>query len=103
MLDIIYNYQNLLKNLGALIEESRFKKEYLINELGLSRATFYNKLKKRRFTISEMLKLSAILFPEEAVAFEIKQALERSRADSSAGRIREHADVIKEARNRIAE
>ena len=101
MLDIIYRYQNLLENLGTLIDQSPFKKEYLINELQLSRATFYNKLKKRSFTIAEMLKLSTILFPEEAKSFEIKQALERSRADSNDGRTREHADVIKDARNRI--
>ena len=101
MLDVIYNYQNLLENLSVLIDESRYKKDYLINELGLSRATFYNKLRKRNFTISEMLRLGVILFPEEAKAFEIKQALERSRTDSSSGRVREHADVIKDARNKI--
>ncbi len=103
MLDIVYRYQNLLENLSTLIDQSPFKKEYLINELQLSRATFYNKLKKRSFTIGEMMKLSIILFPEEAKSFEIKQALERSRADSSAGRVREHADVIKNTMNRIAQ
>ncbi|WP_371743296.1 helix-turn-helix domain-containing protein [Pseudozobellia sp. WGM2] len=48
------------------IEGSKFKKEYLIERLGISRATFYNKIKKKNFTIDEMVVLSTILFPEEA-------------------------------------
>lgn len=103
MLDIVYGYQNLLENLAAFIDESKYKKEHFYNELGLSRATFYNKLKKRSFSISEMLKLGNILFPEEAKAFEIKEALARSRNDSKEGKIRSHIDVIADARNKIAQ
>ncbi len=101
MLDIVYGYQNLLDNLGSVIDESNYKKEHFYKELGLSRATFYNKLKKRSFSISEMLKLGNILFPEEAKAFEIKKALARSRKDSKKGRIRSHVDVMTDARKKI--
>jgi len=103
MLDIVYNYQTLLDNLGSYIEESKFKKEYFFEELDVSRATFYNKLKKKSFSITEMLKLSIILFPEDAKAFEIKQGLERSRQDSLAGRVKEHGTVMSEVRKRLNE
>ena len=102
MLDIVYDYRNLLENIETYIDQSKFKKEYLINELGVSRATFYNKLKKKSFSISEMLKLSTILFPEDAKAFEIKLALERSRKDSLAGRTKNHSAVMANARKRLA-
>lgn len=103
MLDIVYSYQTLLDNLGSYIEESKFKKEYFFEELGVSRATFYNKLKKRSFSITEMLKLSTILFPEDAKAFEIKQGLKRSKQDSLAGRVKEHDTIMSEVRERLKE
>jgi len=101
MLDIVYGYQNLLDNIDSYIEASKFKKDYLIEELGVSRATFYNKVKKKNFTIDEMVVLSKILFPEEAKAFEIKEALRESREDSRIGRIRNHKDVMADVRKKL--
>jgi len=101
MLDIVYRYQNLLENIDSYIDESKFKKEYLIEQLGVSRATFYNKVKKKNFTIDEMVILSNILFPEEAKAFEIKEALRASREDSKNGRTRDHEDVMEDVRKKL--
>lgn len=101
MLDIVYGYQSLLDNIDTYIEESKFKKDYLIEELGVSRATFYNKVKKKNFTIDEMVILSQILFPEEAKAFDIKEALRSSREDSKNGRIRNHKDVMGDVRKKL--
>ena len=101
MLDIVYGYQNLLENIDRYIDDSKFKKEYLIEQLGVSRATFYNKVKKKNFTIDEMVILSNILFPEEAKAFEIKEALWASREDSKNGRTRGHEDVMEDVRKKL--
>ncbi len=103
MLDIVLKYKNLLENINRYIEESKFKKEFIIDELGISRATFYNKLKKQSFSVSEMIKLSSLLFPEDVKAIEIKEALERSRKDSEAGRVWEHNSVIANARKKISQ
>ena len=103
MLDIVLRYQDLLNNLDAYIEHSKFKREYFFSELGISRGTFYNKLKKQTFSVSEMVKLSTILFPEDVKAFEIKQALMRSREDSAAGRIFEHDAVVLGARKKLGQ
>ena len=101
MLDIVYKYQGLLENIDSYIDDSKFKKEYLIEQLGVSRATFYNKVKKKSFTIDEMVILSNILFPEEAKAFEIKEALRASREDSKNGRTRDHKDVMGDVRKKL--
>lgn len=101
MLDIVYGYQSLLNNIDTYIEDSKFKKDYLIEQLGVSRATFYNKLKRKNFTIDEMVILSTILFPEKAKAFEIKEALRTSREDSKAGRTRSHESVISDVRKKL--
>ncbi len=101
MLEIVYGYQNLLKNIDAHIDDSKFKKEYLIEQLGVSRATFYNKVKKKNFTIDEMVILSNILFPEEAKAFEIREALRASREDSKNGNTKNHKDVMENVRKKL--
>lgn len=101
MLDIVYKYQSLLKNIDSYIRNSKFKKEYLVEQLGVSRATFYNKVKNENFTIDEMVILSSILFPEEAKALEIKDALRISREDSRNGRTREHQDVMEDVREKL--
>lgn len=101
MLDTVLEYQNLLENIDAHITESSFKKDYFIKELGVSRATFYNKLKNKSFTVNEMLKISALLFPEEFKAFEVREGLRRSRADSYNGRIVDHNEVMTRARKKI--
>ena len=101
MLDIVYRYQNLLDNIDTYIENSKFKKEYLIGQLQVSRATFYNKVKKKNFTIDEMVILSTILFPEEAKALEIREALKISREDSNNGRTRDHKDVMSDTRIKL--
>ena len=75
MLEIVYGYQNLLENIDSYIDDSKFKKEYLIEQLGVSRATFYNKVKKKNFTIHEMVILGNILFPEEANKVLVKNLL----------------------------
>jgi len=103
MLDVVLNYKNLLENINKYIEESKFKKEYIIDELGISRATFYNKLKKQSFTVSEMVTLSSLLFPEDTKAIEIREALKRSRRDSTDGRVFDHKSVIDDARKKISQ
>jgi len=101
MLDIVYGYQNLLDNIDTYIEDSIYKKEYLIEQLRVSRATFYNKVKKKNFTIDEMVILSTILFPEEAKAIEVKEALKISREDSNNGRTRDHKKVMADVRKKL--
>ena len=101
MLDIIYQYKALLDNIDSMISESRFKKEYVIEQLHISRASYYNKAKKKSFSIPEMITLISLLFPEEAKAYEIQQALQNSRKESAAGNTICHSDVMNDLRSKI--
>lgn len=73
----------------------------MIEQLGVSRTTFYYKVKKKNFTIDQMVILSTILFPEEAKAFQIKEALRASREDSKNGRTRDHQEVMEDVRKKL--
>ena len=100
MIKTIDKYQELLENIPQLINESKFKKEYIITALNLTRSTFYNKLSKKGFTPVELLKLSTILFPEEANEYALKKSLEQAGAEIKRGNVRNHEDVMADFRKR---
>jgi len=64
-LDIVYEYKNILENIETIINKSPYKKEYLIEKLGISRVTYYNKLRNKTFTIDEVKTLSELILPEQ--------------------------------------
>lgn len=101
MLETVLSYQSLLENIEGYISDSHYKKDYFIKELDISRATFYNKLKNKSFTVDEMFKLGTLLFPDELKAIEIKEALKQSRKDSREGRTISHENVMAKARKKI--
>jgi hypothetical protein len=101
MIDTVYRYQHLLEHIDTLIDESDYKKSYFYNQLNLSRQSFYLKLKKKNFSVGEMLQLTTILFPEEAKAFEIKRSIERGIKDIEAGRTKSHTEVMAHAEQLI--
>jgi|GEM_PF-1346326 len=101
MLDIIYKYQSLLNNIDGYIDNNKFRIEYLIAQLRISPPSFYKKVKKKNFTVDEMITMRHISFLEEAKAFEIKEALKASREDSKHGRIRNHQNVMIDIRKKL--
>jgi len=94
MFEIVDKYQELMQNIPSLIKESKFKKEYIISSLNLTRSTFYNKLRNFNFSPEELRRLGEILFPEEARNYALKKSLERGTTDISKGNIKSHEDVI---------
>jgi predicted DNA-binding transcriptional regulator AlpA len=101
MLAIVYGYQSLLDNIESFIDDSKFKKEYLIEKLGVSRTTFYKWVKKKNFSVNEMLILSTILFSEEANILELKEALKESREDSEKGRVKSNENIMLDVRKKL--
>lgn len=102
MIEIVSKYQEVLENIPKLINESKFKKEYIISSLNLSRSTFYNKLNKKSFTPEELLKLGKLLFPEEASDYALKKSIEKGLKDIETGNTRSHQEVMAEFRNNYA-
>ena len=99
----VMNYINLLDKIGDIIKNSKFKTEYIIKALGMKKATFYDKIKKKNFTPHELLGLSKVLYPEEAQASEIKELIDKSREQYKAGLVKEHEQVIKESIERYGQ
>ena len=103
MFEIVDRYAELIENIPHLIKQSKFKKEYIISSLNLTRSTFYNKLRNQSFTISEIRQLSSLLFPEEAQQYALKKSIERGVSAISDGQTRPHEEVMAQFRRQYGE
>ena len=68
---VIYEYDKLMSRLGEEIKNSNYKIQYFLDLLEIKRSFFYKKLKEKRFTSEEVIKLSKSLFPEEYDDYEV--------------------------------
>lgn len=95
MIQSIIKYRETLENLPNILAKSPFKKNYIIEQIGMPRPTFYRKLKNLTFTADEMFSIAKIINPQETALIELKNSLEKGRNDFSNGNITAHDDVVK--------
>lgn len=96
MIQEIITYKNIVSNIEELMNKSPFKKNYIIEQVGIPSPTFYRKLKTQTFTPDEMLSIAKVLSPEEVYIMELKSELAESEMDYKEGRIYKHEDVLRE-------
>ncbi|MBC5839775.1 hypothetical protein [Flavobacterium muglaense] len=100
MIQEILTYQKLVNGIDELMNKSPFKKNYIIEQVGIPGPTFYRKLKSQSFTPEEMLSIAKILSPEEYFMMELKAEIEEARLDYKEGRVYKHADILLELKNK---
>lgn len=100
MIQEILTYQKLVNGIDELMNKSPFKKNYIIEQVGIPGPTFYRKLKSQSFTPEEMLSIAKILSPEEYFMMELKAEIEQGKLDYIEGRFIKHEDVLKEMKIR---
>lgn len=96
MIQEIITYKNIVSSIEELLNKSPFKKNYIIEQVGISSPTFYRKLKTQSFTPDEMLSIAKVLSPEEVYIMELKSELAESSLDYNEGRVYKHEDVVRE-------
>jgi hypothetical protein len=96
MIQEILTYRNLVNSIDDLINKSPFKKNYIIEQIGIPSPTFYRKLKTLTFTTDEMLQIAKILSPEEYYLMELKESIKAGKLDYKEGRFTSHDEAVKE-------
>jgi uncharacterized protein (DUF2384 family) len=96
MIQEIITYKNIVSGIEELMNKSPFKKNYIIEQVGIPSPTFYRKLKSQSFTPDEMLSIAKVLSPEEVYIMELKSEIAQSRLDYKEGRVFKHEDVMRE-------
>lgn len=90
MIQIVSKYANYIENLKDYIDNSPYKTSFFYETMQMNKQNFYRKLKTANFSPNEVLTISKILFPSEALLME----LDKSNADKKAGRVVEHSEAM---------
>ncbi len=101
MIQEIIKYNEILQNIPTLIEQSPYKKKYIIEKTGMKAPTFYRKLKNLNFSVKEVMNIAKVLKPEEYYLYELKQGLMRGKQDIKEGRIQNHEEVMAELKKQF--
>ncbi len=90
MLQIVNKYVNYVEHLKEYVNNSPYKTSYIYEKIGMNKQNFYRKMRNNSFTPKEVLSISKILFPDEALLLE----LQKSQKDKENGRVMEYSKGI---------
>lgn len=100
MIQEIITYKSIVANLEDVLNDSPFKKNYIIEQIGIPSPTFYRKLKTQTFTPDEMLSIAKILSPEENFRLELLADIEQGKRDLKNGNFITHEEMLEELRSK---
>ncbi|MFH6945483.1 hypothetical protein [Flavobacterium sp. FlaQc-50] len=100
MIQEIITYKSIVANLEDVLNNSPFKKNYVIEQIGIPSPTFYRKLKTQTFTPDEMLSIAKILSPEENFRLELLADIEQGKRDLKNGNFITHEEMLEELRSK---
>lgn len=100
MIQEIIEYKNIVNNMEDLMNKSPFKKNYIIEQIGIPSPTFYRKLKTQTFTPDEMLLIAKIISPEENYMLELKADIEQGKLDIKNGDFITHEEMLAKLKRR---
>ncbi|MFH7014095.1 hypothetical protein ACHRV5_19740 [Flavobacterium sp. FlaQc-52] len=100
MIQEIITYKSIVANLEDVLNNSPFKKNYVIEQIGIPSPTFYRKLKTQTFTPDEMLSIAKILSPEENFRLELKAEIEQARLEFENGDFITHEEMLLELKSK---
>jgi len=95
MLQEIIAYRKVASQIDELIDNSPFKKKYIVEQLGLSSPTYYRKMQTQTFTIDEMLAIAKILDPVEYNKWELLEEIEQAKNDITNKKTIPHSEMVK--------
>lgn len=100
MIQEIIAYKNIVENIESLIDKSTYKRNYIIEKVGISSPTFYRKLKSHSFTPDEMLSIAKILSPEENFKIQLKADIAQGKLDYINGDYITHEEMLAELKSK---
>ena len=100
MIQEVIAYKNIVDNIEDLMDKSPYKKNYIIEKVGIPSPTFYRKLKSRTFTADEVLSIAKILSPEENFRLQLKAEIENAKREYDEGNFMTHEQMIIELKRK---
>ena len=81
--DIVNNYEQLVMNIGQLIEVSGYRNDYIAKKLGLTNVNFSAKKNRRTFTVEEIKQIASIIDNEDVNDFLMMQEMDQRKDDET--------------------
>ena len=100
MIQEVIAYKNIVDNIEDLMDKSPYKKNYIIEKVGIPSPTFYRKLKSRTFTADEVLSIAKILSPEENFRLQLKAEIENAKLEYDEGNFMTHEQMLIELKRK---
>jgi hypothetical protein len=102
-IEIIYEYDKIISRLGEEIKSSNFKLQYFLDILQMKRSFFYKKLKEKRFTSEEVIKISKALYPEKYKEYEAQlmlRLIEKSKNEIAENKSKDFESLLNEQKQK---
>ncbi len=96
MIQTVKSYQKLVDDIPSLLDQTHYKLQYVMSELGITKATFYRKLKLGTWTTDEVIKLLKFIAPKEYYKWEFEKELELAELDLKKGKLISNEKVMKD-------
>lgn len=81
--EIVNNYEDLVMNIGKLIEVSGYRNDYISKKIGLSNVNFSAKKNRKTFTLEEVKKIVGIINNEDVNDYLMLRAMEARQDDET--------------------
>ncbi|MFT3918263.1 hypothetical protein [Cloacibacterium sp.] len=93
----IQNYIKISNSIDEILKNSPFKLKFIIEKTGISEPSFFRKMREKKFSAEELLKIAEVIAPEEALLNSLQEAEE----DFEKGNYYTHQDVLENSKNRF--
>ncbi len=98
---IINKYDDLMERIGEDIKKSPYKTQFFLTLLNMKSGLFYKKIKEKRFTSTEIKKISKHLYPSENERYEleiISKLIDKSKEQIRNGQGEDFELILKKAK-----
>ena len=93
----IQNYIKISNSIDEILKNSPFKLKFIIEKTGISEPSFFRKMREKKFSAEELLKIAELIAPEEALLKSLQEAEEDFEKDN----YYTHQDVLENSKNRF--
>ena len=91
IVEIVSNYENLVGNIGKLIEVSGYRNDFIAKKLGITNVNFSAKKNRKTFSIEEVKKIVSIIDNEEVEDYLMLSEMDARKDDETIS----HDDLYK--------
>lgn len=81
--EIVNDYEELLSNIGQIIEVSGYRNDYIARKIGMTPVNFSAKKSRKSFTVAEMKRIVEVIDNEDVTDYLMVQEMDARKDDET--------------------